>query len=429
MQIILLFAMRLFSLLFTLLFALPATFLHPAIAQTNFADQQPLQGVLPGIDVLRLNNFELLRGKRVGLVTNQTGITRDGTSTIDVLFRAPGVQLRALFGPEHGIRGTVVAGKTVRGGRDTRTGLPIYSLYGSSKSPSASMLRGLDVLLFDMQDIGSRSYTYIATLGEVMKACARYKKPLIVLDRPNPLGGHRIEGNFPSRLSFVCPFRIPYVHGLTMGELAQMINGRGWLPGRARVALRVVPMLGYTRTMTWAQTGLPWIRTSPNVPYSRTPHYYAATGIVGELSTLSIGIGTPVPFEVAGAPNLNARTLASELNKRRLPGVRFEAVQWTPGKGSFRGRACSGVQVLWTDAQRAPLTRINFEIMDAARKVAPGLKFFRSSSQSQMFDMVCGTPIVRQMFQSGKSAAQIWTAWNRAAGTFAQQRRPYLLYR
>ncbi len=410
--------MRLFSLSFCLLLVLLTIFLQPAAAQT----------VLPGIDVLRLKNFDVLRGKRVGLVTNQTGITREGVSTIDVLHRAPGVQLRALFGPEHGIRGTVVAGQSVRSGRDSQTGLPVYSLYGARKGPSAVMLRGLDVLVFDMQDIGSRSYTYIATLGEVMKSCARYRKPLVVLDRPNPIGGNRIEGNFPSRLSFVCPFRIPYLHGLTMGELARIINGRGWLPGKARVNLTVVPMMNYRRTMTWEQTGLRWIRTSPNVPYSRTSHFYAATGIVGELSTLSIGIGTPVPFEVAGAPGINAQALANELNKRRLPGVKFEAVQWVPQKGAYRGRTCLGVQIQLTDAARAPLSRLNFEIMDAARKVAPKLKFFSSRAQSQMFDLVCGTTDVRQRFQRGQSASQIWAAWNRAASAFAQERKAYLLY-
>lgn len=399
----------------------PAAPLAPVAAQST---SRPLTGVLPGIDVLRLNNFDILRGKRVGLVTNQTGITRDGQSTIDVLFRAPGVKLRALFGPEHGLRGVAVAGAHVKNGRDARTGLPIYSLYGSTRRPSSSMLRGLDAIVFDMQDIGSRSYTYISTLGEVMKACARSKVLCVVLDRPNPIGGNRIEGNMPRRLSFVCPFPIPYCHGLTMGELAKLINGKGW--AGSRIQLRVVPMIGYKRDMTWRETGLPWIATSPNIPYAESATAYAATGIVGELSALSIGIGTNTQFMIAGAPGLDARRLEIELKRRRLPGLDFRAVQWVPSRGAHARKTCSGVQIVVTDMQRAPLSRVNFEIMDVVRKITPSIKFF--SRGAKMFDTVCGTPGIRQMFQSGKSSSHIWAAWNRGAAGFSVARKAYLLY-
>ncbi|MDF2441387.1 MAG: hypothetical protein JWN98_2371 [Abditibacteriota bacterium] len=412
-----------FSLGVLMLCAVCSLAVLPAVVKAQ-STSRPLTGVLSGIDVLRLNNFDVLRGKRVGLVTNQTGIARDGQSTIDVLFGAPGVKLRALFGPEHGLRGTATAGAHVKNGRDARTGLPIYSLYGSTRRPSSAMLRGLDAVVFDMQDIGSRSYTYISTLGEVMKACAKSKVLCVVLDRPNPIGGNRIEGNIPRKLSFVCPFPIPYCHGLTIGELAKMINGKGWAGGR--VQLRVVPMLGYKRNLTWRETGLPWIATSPNIPYAETPPFYAATGIVGELSALSIGIGTNTQFMVAGAPGLDARRLESELKKRRLPGLDFRAVQWVPRRGAYAGKTCSGVQIVVKDALRAPLSRVNFELMDAVRKIAPHIKFFARGSQ--MFDLVCGTPGIRQLFQSGKSASQIWAAWNSGTTGFAQQRKAYLLY-
>jgi uncharacterized protein YbbC (DUF1343 family) len=390
----------------------------------------PAQGVRAGIDVLIEKNFAVLRGKRIGLVTNQTGITRDGRSTIDVLARASGVKLVALFGPEHGVRGNVQAGRSVRNSRDARTGLPVYSLYGGTKRPSAQMLRGLQALVFDVQDIGSRSYTYISTLGACMAACAAHGVPLVVLDRPNLVGGNRIEGNIRENAmrSFVGAFPIPYNHGLTIGELARMINGRGWA-GKKRCNLSVIGMRGYRRSMRLEETGLPWKATSPNIPYSYSPYFYAATGIVGELSTLSIGIGTEFPFQVAGAPGLDAWALAGELSRRHLAGVSFSAVQWRPTRGAYAGRTCTGVQIDFTDVGAASLTRLNFEIMDAVRKIKPSHRFFGSShAKDRMFDLCCGTTRVRRMFQAGQSAAQIWAAWNAGSATFRAQRKPYLLY-
>lgn len=406
--------------------------LSPAAAADSGGWRQPHApgATLAGIDVLAQSGCAALRGRRIGLVTNQTGIARDGRSTIDVLAAAPGVRLIALFGPEHGVRGVALAGAKVRSGRDARTGLPVYSLYGSTRKPTRAMLRGIDTLVFDIQDIGSRSYTYIATLGKCMEACAQTGISFVVLDRPNPIGGNRIEGNITeSRFrSFVSPYPIPYCHGLTVGELTRMINGRGWLPGRRRCRLSVVPMFGYRRAMRWADTGLPWIRTSPNIPYADSPYFYAATGIMGESSALSIGVGTPVPFQLAGAPGPNARALAGELNRRRLPGVAFRAVMWRPAKGAHANRACQGVQIHLSDPDLAPLSRLNFELMDAVRRVAPGTRFFGVSKKNRMFDLVCGTDRVRRMFAAGNSASQIWAAWNAGGAAFRIQRRPYLLY-
>jgi uncharacterized protein YbbC (DUF1343 family) len=387
-------------------------------------------GVLTGIDVLMQQNFASLRGKRVGLVTNQTGSARDGRSTIDVLARAAGVKLVALFGPEHGIRGQVQAGRTVRSSRDARTGLPVYSLYGAAKRPSAHMLRGLNALVFDMQDIGSRSYTYISTLGGCMQACAQYGVELIVLDRPNLLGGNRIEGNIRESgfRSFVGAYPIPYNHGLTIGELARMINGRGWA-GKKRCRLSVVSMRGYRRDTRPEDTRLPWKATSPNIPYAYSPYFYAATGMVGELSTLSIGIGTAFPFQLAGAPGLDAWALTKELSRRRLAGVSFSPVQWRPVRGAYAGRTCTGVQINFTNVDLASLTRLNFEILDAVRKIQPSRRFFGSSrAKDRMFDLCCGTARVRRLFQAGHSASTIWAAWNTARATFLAQRKPYLLY-
>ena len=390
--------------------------------------------VLPGIDVLRDDNFAILRGKRIGLVTNQTGAARDGTSTIDILYRAKTHKLVALFGPEHGLRGNATAGATVKNGRDAQTNLPIYSLYGSSKRPSSAVMKNLDIMVFDMQDIGSRSYTYISTLGEVMAACARDKKLCMVLDRPNPIGGNRVEGSAAqfSFLSFVSPYPIAYCHGLTMGEVATLINGRKYLPGKIPCQLKVVKMRGYNRAMTWNDTGLPWIPTSPNIPRSESPRYYAATGIVGELSLLSIGIGTPYQFQVAGAPDVDANRLASELTRRKVPGIEFRAAQWTPKSGTYARRNCQGVQIIVTDSNRAQLTRVNFELMDAFRKIGgarfASSKWFVGSGRSKMFDLVCGTSDIRRAFLAGESGAQLWASWSKGRDNFAQWRRKYLLY-
>lgn len=398
----------------------------------------PLHGVLPGIDVLRANGFDILRGKRVGLVTNQTGRARDGQSTIDVLFQARslpnGPKLVALFGPEHGLRGAATAGASVSNGRDEKTGLPVYSLYGSSRRPSQAASRGIDVWVFDMQEIGSRSYTFISTLGEVMAAAAQSRKPLVVLDRPNPIGGDRVEGSTvsPGFRSFVSPFPIPYCHGLTIGELARLVNERKYLPGGVPCQLSVVPMLGYTRTMPWPATGLPWVRTSPNIPRADSPYFYAATGIVGELSALSIGIGTDFPFQLAGAPGLDAVRLQSELKRRRLAGLEFRAAHWTPRGGVYAGRECRGVQIFVADAARAQLTRLNFELMDAARQVG-GARFgssrwFSQRDKAHMFDLVCGSDRFRRLFAQGASANTLWSEWNRGAASFRAGRARFLMY-
>jgi uncharacterized protein YbbC (DUF1343 family) len=388
--------------------------------------------VLSGLDVLRESNFEILRGQRVGLITNQTGITREGGSGIDVLAAAPGVRLVALFAPEHGVRGNVAAGKTVKNSRDAQTGVPIYSLYGGSKKPSAAMLKNLDTLVFDLQDIGSRSYTYISTMKACMESAAKYNKRFVVLDRPNLIGGHRVEGNIlnPSFRSFVGPAPIAYCHGMTTGELAWMMNGRGWLAGKRACRLNVVTMKNYRRALEFPQMQLPWVATSPNIPQPHSAYFYAATGIVGELSALSIGIGTSVPFQLAGAPGIKPEALKKELDRRRLPGVAFKALRWKPSKGAFRGQTCGGVQIILSDKSRAQLTRLNFEIMDAVRRLKPQTKFFgRSRSQDKMFDLVCGTDSVRRMFSNGKSGAQIWASWNAGAKTFKSQRQKYLLYK
>ncbi len=426
-------------LIFTCLFASACSAQQETGRETEAATGTAVSGVQTGLDVLIAQNFAPLQGKRVGLITNQTGIARDGRNNIDILFHAaqqskqarPGnFRLVALFSPEHGLRGRAAAGAKVSSSRDRTTGLPIYSLYGKTQKPTPAMLRNIDMLVFDIQDIGSRSYTYISTLGLCMEAAAQNHVAFMVLDRPNPSGGNRIEGNIPPPpfRSFVGKYPVPYLHGLTVGELAKLLNGEKYLSGGVQCNLTVVPMQNWQRDMTWEQTGLRWIAPSPHIPFARTALYYAATGQAGELSALSIGVGTALPFEYAGAPGMNAKAYAAELSQRNLSGVQFTPAAWTPEHGVYTGKRCAGVHIEFTDIRGVELCRLNFELMDAARKVMPNLRFFTDGEQTRMFDLVNGTDEARQAFAQGKSASQIWQQWNKAASAFRIRRRPYLLY-
>ncbi len=382
---------------------------------------------MTGLETVRTQNFAPLKNKRIGLITNPTGIDRDYRANIDLLAKA--VKLTALFGPEHGVRGDAEAGRGVGNEKDAATGLPVFSLYGKTNKPTAAMVKNLDALVFDLQDIGSRSYTYISTMGLCLEAAAELGKEFIVLDRPNPLGGDRVEGNLtrPEFRSFVGRYPIPYAHGMTIGELAQMMNGESWLSGGRRASLTVVKCDGWRRDMTWSETGLPWVLTSPHIPHAETSFHYAATGIVGEQPTLNIGVGYTLPFELAGAPGLSPLRLAGELNRRRLVGVTFRPMRWVPFYAGYTGKNCGGVQIHFTDFRAAEVTRLNFEIMDAVRRLSPNLNFF-PAGRERMFDLVCGTDEVRKMFAAGKSAAEIWKHWNADSAAFRKSREKYLLY-
>lgn len=394
--------------------AVSALLLAPAPVQT-------------GLDVWRDQQFSSLRGKQVGLITNPTGVDSELRANVDLMLKA-GVKVVALFGPEHGVRGGTPAGVKIDNATDPETGIPEFSLYGSTRRPTAAMLKNVDVLVFDIQDIGSRSYTYIATLGACMESAAEFKKPIYVIDRPNPIGGDRIEGNLaePAYQSFVSPFAIPYCHGLTIGELAQMIKGDKWNKA-GEAELHVVKMKGWRRSMTWAETGLPWVATSPHIPHPETSAFYAATGIIGELQSVSIGVGYTSPFELAGAPGLSARALAKDLNARNMPGITFRSTWWTPYYAAFKGQSCAGVQVHLTSPSKAPLTRVNFELMDAIRAQKPDFDFF-VGGRASMFDKVSGTASIRTGFLNGKSAVSMWEEWNKGAEVFRKSRAKYLLY-
>jgi uncharacterized protein YbbC (DUF1343 family) len=388
--------------------------------------------VKPGIDVLRERNFDLLRGKRVGLITNPTGISYDMTSTIDILYNAPGVQLVALFGPEHGVRGDVEAGKYVEFYNDRATGLPVYSLYGKTRKPTPEMLKGIDVLVYDIQDIGVRSYTYISTMGLAMEAAAEAGIAFVVLDRPDPLTGLIVTGPMlePKHKSFVGAYPVPYVYGMTAGEMAEMVNGEGWLNGGRKCSLTVVKMDGWKRSMWWDDTGLEWVPTSPHVPHAHTTIHYVLTGLLGELGTANQGVGYTLPFELIGAPWVKGGELAAYLNSKNLSGVVFRPMWYKPFYFDTSGIRYEGVQVHVHDRARLDMTQVQLHILSALLRVYPNWNIFERAKPErlQMFDKVVGTYDVRRWLAAGMEPDEIVSRLDQARAPFMIKRERYLLY-
>ena len=393
--------------------------------------------VKTGIEVLCDREFEGLKGKRVGLVTNPSGVDRYLNSTVDILYNAPGVELVALYGPEHGVRGDVYAGGHVTDTRDEATGLPVYSIYGSTRKPTPEMLEGIDVMVYDIQDVGVRSYTFISTLGLVMEACAEKDIEVMVLDRPNPLGGNKIEGCYVESgfFSFVSQYEIPYVYGLTVGELAVMINEEGMNRGQkgnqvpAHCKLTVIPMEGWTRDMLYEDTALPWVLPSPNIPFKETPMYYAAAGVCGELyGFMNIGIGYTLPFQVFGATWLDPEKLKSRLESYSLPGVSFRTIYFKPFSGSQKGQLVKGLQYFFTDYESARITETQFYVMQAVAELYPDKKAFEIISGYGLFDKVCGTDYVRTEFQKRYDFTDIKDYWRKDEEAFRELSQRYYIY-
>ncbi|HEV2761474.1 MAG TPA: exo-beta-N-acetylmuramidase NamZ domain-containing protein [Pyrinomonadaceae bacterium] len=331
-------------------------------AQGGVADAE----VLTGIDVLARDGFKQLSGMRVGLVTNHTGRDRRGRATIDVLREAPGVRLVALFSPEHGIRGAL--DDKVSDEKDEKTGLPVFSLYGETRRPRAEHLKDLDAIVFDIQDVGTRFYTYISTLGYVMEEAAKAGKPVYVLDRPNPINGTDVEGPVadPDRLSFIAYHTVPVRHGMTVGELAQLFNEQRGIG----CDLRVVKMENWRRAMWLDSTGLLWVNPSPNMRSLTEATLYPGVGLL-EMTNVSVGRGTDTPFELFGAPWLDGQRVAAHLNARGLAGVRFVPVRFTPRASVFKGEECGGVNVIVTDRARFSPVRVGLEIAATLRQLYP----------------------------------------------------------
>ena len=390
--------------------------------------------VKPGIEVLRDRNFDILQGKRVGLITNPSGVDNKLRSTIDILNEAPGVRLTALYGPEHGVRGDVHAGDHVGNSTDAATGVPVYSIYGKYRKPTAEMLDSVDVLVYDIQDNGCRSFTFISTMGLAMQTCAELGKEFVVLDRPNPAGADKIEGCVveDSCFSFVSQFPIPYLYGLTPGELALYLNGEGLVPGGAKTKLTVVPMEGYERRMTFGDTGMPWVLPSPHQPNAESALYYPATGILGELYYVSIGVGYTLPFKLVAADWIDAAELNRRLTALEIPGVLFRPIHIKPFYSTGKGEDLQGVEIYVTDAQAAPLTLIQFYILQELAAMYPDRRVMdmpEASKRFGMFDKVVGSKQIRRLFTPRHRVADMLDYWNKDVEPFRAASSKYHLYK
>ncbi len=388
------------------------------------------QKVKTGIEVLKESSFQALQNKRVGLITNQTGVDSDLQSTIDILHNAENIQLTALFAPEHGVRGNIYAGDKVENNTDPQTGLPVHSLYGRTSKPTPEMLKNIDVLVYDIQDIGCRSYTYISTMGLAMQAAAENNIEFMVLDRPNPLGGEKTGGNYVEEgyFSFVSRYKIPYIYGQTCGELAIMLNEENMLGKKCK--LTVIPMKGWSRDMTWQDTGLPWVMTSPHIPQPQSTFFYPMTGILGELDFVSIGVGYTLPFELVAAPWINGEKLAESMNKLHLPGYKFRPVTYKPYYGKFKGETCQGIQIHITDYHQADLSKTQFYILQELYKLYPDKAVFSTEDNKRfnMFDKVCGTNKIRLAFRKNYQVKDITPIWDKDTEEYKKMASKYYLY-
>ena len=374
-----------------------------------------------GDDVLVDEAWRDLSGQRIGIVTNQTGVTSRGESVVDALRRNRKVRIVALYSPEHGLRGDRAAGEYVGSYVDPQSGLPVYSLYGATRHPTAAMLNNVDTLLFDIQDVGDGAYTFVSTMAYVMQAGKQYGKQVWILDRPNPIGGELVEGPVtdPKFSSFIRLYPTAFRHGMTIGELAQLFNTQFGIGCQ----LRVIPMRGWKRSMVWPDTGLSWIPTSPNIPTWQTTLVYPATGLVGGFG-INQGLGYK-PFALAGAYGLNATRFASYLNERSIPGVKFLPIDWSPTSGFWAGKTLSGAQLDVYDGHVFPSVRTAVELLGALRAVAPKIL---SASSSYAIDRDWGTDQVRLEILAGASVDSVIAAWQPKLKTFLTQRSNCLLY-
>lgn len=393
--------------------------------------------VKPGVEVLVERGFAGLEGKRVGLVTNPSGVDSQLRSTIDILYDAPQVELVALYAPEHGVRGDIYAGGKVESGKDERTGLPVHSLYGSTRQPTKAMLEGIDIMIYDIQDVGSRSYTFISTLGLVMRTCAEMDIPVMVLDRPNPLGGLKIEGPVVEDgfHSFVSQYKIPYIYGLTVGELAMLINEEGLNRGQngreavVKCELLVVPMEGWTRDMLFNDTGLPWVLPSPNIPYPESAICYPSSGMIGEMyNYLNIGIGYTLPFATFAEEWVDADKLKARLDSYEIPGVAWRTIHYKPISGRLAGKLIQGVQYYYTDFEAATLTLTQYYVMQAVWELYGKNPFQTSQERLPMFNKVCGTDFVSKTFGRTLNVSDIKDFWYKDVEAFRKLSKKYHIY-
>lgn len=381
------------------------------------------QKVSPGIEVLLKEEKNLLSGKKVGLITNPTGIDSKLTSIVDLLHDDPDINLTALFGPEHGVRGDAQAGASVEYYIDEKTGLPVYSLYGKTKKPTPEMLKDVEVLVFDIQDVGTRYYTYIYTMAYAMEAAKENDIPFIVLDRPNPQGGESVDGPVlePEFSSFVGLYPIPLKHGMTVGELATLFNKEF----KIGADLKVIKMQGWKRDMDYDDTGLPFVLPSPNMPAVSTTFVYPATGLI-EGTNVSEGRGTTKPFELIGAPYINSDELAGKLNELRLPGVKFRAASFTPTFSKHAGKLSHGVEIYITDREEFKAVPTGLHIIKTIQDLYPGDFEFLAAKN---FNLLIGNGWVMSRIEEGSSVNEIMKEYQVKQDAFKKVRKNYLLYK
>ena len=386
--------------------------------------------VIPGADLLFTKYFKYIKGKRLGVVTNSTGILSDGRHLVDALYGNKEVKIAALFGPEHGIRADTTG--SVDNSIDPVTGIPVFSLYGKTYKPTPEMMNNIDVMIFDIQDVGARFYTFISTLGFVMEAASEKGIPMIVLDRPNPIRGIYVDGPvaLDSMESFVAYAPIPTAYGMTIGELALLYNQEGWLHNGKKCDLIVAKMEGWERNMWYDQTGLKWIKPSPNMSSLSTAIVYPGTCFF-EGTNVSEGRGTDKPFEYIGAPWLNAVKTAKDLNQFNLGGVKFEPIETTPvltpnnaAKPKYFNQKCNDIYIKVTDRNIfKPLESALYLLWEIKKSNPDNFKW-----REKAFDRLCGTPEVRLMLDQGKTPEEIITAWQKDLDNFKKIRSKYLLY-
>ncbi|MBS4176437.1 exo-beta-N-acetylmuramidase NamZ family protein [Lederbergia citrea] len=373
-----------------------------------------------GVEVLLKEKKNLIKGKKVGLITNPTGVDQELNSIVDLLHHAPDVTLTALYGPEHGVRGDAQAGQYVPYYIDEVTGLPVYSLYGSTRKPAPEMLENVDVLLFDIQDVGTRFYTYIYTMALAMEAAKEKGIPFIVLDRPNPLGGTKVEGPVldPEFASFVGQYAIPLRHGMTVGELAKLFNREFGI----HADLTVVEMKGWKRDSYYDETGLPFVLPSPNMPTLETALVYPGAALI-EGTNASEGRGTTKPFELIGAPFINSTELAKKLNALNLPGVTFRSASFTPTFSKHSGKLSHGVQIHITDRDAYQPVETGLHIVKTIQDLYP-----ESFSLTAFFDNLIGNGWIRQGIKEGMTVKEMKSRWEAELKEFKKLRNKYLLY-
>jgi len=380
-----------------------------------------------GIDVLLKEKLDVLEGKRIGLVTNHTGVTGSLEWTVDVLHQHPKVKLTCLFGPEHGIRGDVQDTDKIDSFTDSRTGLPVFSLYGEHHKPVPDMMRNMDTFVFDIQDVGARYYTYIATMNRCIEAAAEQGLDFIVLDRPNPINGVNVEGNILEERyrSFVGERPIPIRYGMTHGELAVMFNREYGMGCK----LNVVKAKGWKRKMWYDETGLPWVMTSPNLPTLDTATVYPGTCLIEGIN-VSEGRGTTKPFEMIGAPWIDGFRLRERLTSEKLPGVGFTALCFVPTFGKYTRELCGGVQLHVYDRKRFKPVLTGLKIIKAIMDLYPEKIEFRKGwrDEDYSFDLLSGTDSIRRSLLDGEEPEEIEKSWSKGLKDYESKRRKYMLY-